>query len=374
MESMVRLGDYIEPVTRRNTELKYGVDDVMGITNTKVLMPTKARSEYADLSKFYILEPGEFIYNPRTSRNGEKVGMAYNNTDHNILFTFNNNPFRVRESKKNDLDSDYLYLFFLNPEFDRYARYNSWGSATELFTWEDMCDTLIKLPSLEEQQKIVRQYKTITDRIGVLEKINEELTELCKVQLKEYKSIVENAKSTSFIPIRDLVESNTANYSSKDKFEEIIYLDTGSITDNYVSETQIICPKKETVPSRCKRKVKSRDIIFSTVRPGNRHFGILYNPEENYIVSTGFSVLSISQDRISSEFIYMWLTSDEILSDLNEIAELSVTTYPSISNDDLMDVVIEVPDDYDFTKLNEILYSSMLTIDENSKELRRLRK
>ena len=73
-----KLGDFIELIERRNTNLEYGIDDVMGINNTKELMETKARSEYADLTKFYILEPGEFIYNPRTSRNGEKVGMAYN--------------------------------------------------------------------------------------------------------------------------------------------------------------------------------------------------------------------------------------------------------------------------------------------------------
>ena len=171
------LGSYIEQIDRRNSLLEYGVEDVMGITNTKVLMETKARPEYADLSKFYILEPGEFIYNPRTSRNGEKVGMAYNDTNHNILFTFNNIPFRIKPERRDYLDPDYLYLFFLNPEFDRYARYNSWGSATELFPWEEMCRISIPVPPISEQRKIVHDYQVITNRIELLRKMNENLEE-----------------------------------------------------------------------------------------------------------------------------------------------------------------------------------------------------
>ena len=169
------LGNYIEQIDRRNCDLIYGVDDVMGITNTKVLMETKARPEYADLSKFYILEPGEFIYNPRTSRNGEKVGMAYNNTNHNILFTFNNIPFRIKFDKTDELDADFLYLFFLNPEFDRYARYNSWGSATELFPWEEMCRMKVPVPPIEEQRQKVCEYQTVADRINLLTCIDNNL-------------------------------------------------------------------------------------------------------------------------------------------------------------------------------------------------------
>lgn len=172
------LGSYIEQIDRRNSRLEYGVEDVMGITNTKVLMETKARPEYADLSKFYILEPGEFIYNPRTSRNGEKVGMAYNDTNHNILFTFNNIPFCIKPECRDYLDPDYLYLFFLNPEFDRYARYNSWGSATELFPWEEMCRIPIPVPPISSQRKIVHDYKVVMNRIELLRKVNVNLDSL----------------------------------------------------------------------------------------------------------------------------------------------------------------------------------------------------
>jgi len=180
------LGELIEQINRRNSDLEYGVEDVMGVSNNKVLMETKASPEYADLSKFYILKPGEFVYNPRTSRNGEKVGMAYNNTDHNILFTFNNIPFRIKPECRDILDADYLYLYFLNPTFDKYARYNSWGSATELFSWEEMCRIVINLPLIDEQRRIVHDYQVITKRIIILKKLNASLVETCMNLFKKY--------------------------------------------------------------------------------------------------------------------------------------------------------------------------------------------
>ena len=169
------LGEYIEPITNRNTDLTYGEEDVRGISNTKEIMQTKARMGYTDLKNFYVIKPGEFIFNPRTSRNGEKIGVVYNNTHQTYIFSFNNIGFKIKNTALNKLFPEYLFLLFNNPEFDRYARYNSWGSATELFTWKDMCETSFNLPSLEEQKKIVREYQVIEKRLEILNKFNENL-------------------------------------------------------------------------------------------------------------------------------------------------------------------------------------------------------
>ena len=169
------LGEYIEPITNRNTDLIYSEEDVRGISNTKEIMQTKARMGYTDLKNFYVIKPGEFIFNPRTSRNGEKIGVVYNNTHQTYIFSFNNIGFKIKNTALNELFPEYLFLLFNNPEFDRYARYNSWGSATELFTWKDMCETCFNLPSLEEQKKIVREYQVIEKRLEILNKFNENL-------------------------------------------------------------------------------------------------------------------------------------------------------------------------------------------------------
>ena len=171
-----KLGEYIEVLNRRNTDLKLGLDSVRGISNTKQITETsKATVDESVISKFYVISPGEFIYNPRTTRMGDKVGLAFNNTDKPLLFTFNNLAFKIKDSAKNKLLPDYLYLFFCRSEFDRYARINSWGSATELFLFEDLCNIKFAAPDLKEQQKIVNTYNAITKRIQLKQKINENL-------------------------------------------------------------------------------------------------------------------------------------------------------------------------------------------------------
>ncbi|MBR7174150.1 MAG: restriction endonuclease subunit S [Clostridia bacterium] len=171
-----KLGNYIEKLERPNTELRYGVDDVCGITNTKQLvLGTKANLIGRTFEKFSILAPREFIYNRRTSRNGERISLGYNTTDREWILTEDYCHFRIRKDKENILDPDVLYLFFLDPEFDRYARFNSWGSATEFFNWEDMIETPIPILPINEQRKIVHDYQNFIKRIAVLQKINETL-------------------------------------------------------------------------------------------------------------------------------------------------------------------------------------------------------
>ena len=186
MKNYKKLGDYIEVLYRRNTDLKLGLDSVRGISNTKQITETsKATVDESVISKFYVINPGEFVYNPRTTRMGDKVGLAFNNTDKPLLFTFNNLAFRIKDSAKYKLLPDYLYLFFCRSEFDRYARINSWGSATELFLFEDLCNIKFAVPDLKEQKKIVNTYNAITKRIQLKQKINENLEKTAQTIYKK---------------------------------------------------------------------------------------------------------------------------------------------------------------------------------------------
>ena len=186
-----KLGNYIERLDRPNSDLQYGIDDVCGITNTKQLvLGTKANLNGRTFEKFSILKPREFIFNRRTSRNGERISLGFNTSDRNWILTEDYCHFRIRKDKEDVLDPDYLYLFFLNPEFDRYARYNSWGSATEFFNWEEIIETPISIIPISEQRKIVHDYQVITDRIELLQKMNENLEETMDVAFKKY--IVDN--------------------------------------------------------------------------------------------------------------------------------------------------------------------------------------
>ena len=183
-EPLKRLGEHIELNELRNSDLKYGVDDVRGVSNSKQFMPTKANNAGRNLERFYVISPGEFVYNSRTTRMGDKVGLGYNNTEETFLTSWNNTAFRVKKDSLNILNPAYLYLFFYRSEFDRYARFNSWGSSTELFTWADMCDVKLPIPSIEKQEAIVTIYHTLETRKRINEQLKDSIKPLCPVLMK----------------------------------------------------------------------------------------------------------------------------------------------------------------------------------------------
>ena len=148
-----KIGELIELVQEINSELKYGPDDVRGMTITKEIIPTKADVSGTDLSKFLVVHPREFIYNPRT--HGKRIGFGYNNSKENFIISWNNIAFRVKKSMENIVLADYLFLHFKRDEWDREACFQSWGSSTEVFSWESLCDMTVDLPNISVQKNIL---------------------------------------------------------------------------------------------------------------------------------------------------------------------------------------------------------------------------
>lgn len=170
--------------------------------------------------------------------------------------------------------------------------------------------------------------------------------------------------------VGDFCKDNVANLSKADKFQTIFYLDTGSITENYIDSLQELNPLIDEVPSRAKRKVQQGDIVYSTVRPNLKHYGLLHNPPHNLIVSTGFAVLHNIDISVSNEYLYMWLTNNTVLEVLQSIAENSVSTYPSLNVKDILDVEIIVPDSRTLSETNRVLHSIFEVIAENNRQIR----
>ena len=195
-----QLGQYIEMVSRTNSDLKYGIEDVRGCSNTKQMMQTRANLIGRTYEKFIVLRPQEFVFNRRTTRNGEKIGMAYNNTDREYIFTNDYVAFRVKQEYLDKLLPDYLYMFFCRYEFDRYARYKSTGSATEFFNWEDMCAVPFEIPPMDFQQLVVNAYKVLNERIETKQKINDNLV-----------ACIDTIFNEQFGNFKALAESSTAN-------------------------------------------------------------------------------------------------------------------------------------------------------------------
>ena len=190
MENLVQtmpkeeIGTYIQTIDNKNDNLKLGMDSVRGISNTKEIMPTKADVDEGVIDKFYIIEPKEFIYNPRTTRMGDKVGLAYNNTDSPLLFTFNNTAFALKPGAEKKILADYLYMFFRRSEFDRFARVNSWGSATELFLFDDLGRYKIPIPDTRIQQRIVDIFNALYRRKRIIERLERILQHACPILIR----------------------------------------------------------------------------------------------------------------------------------------------------------------------------------------------
>ena len=168
-----RLGNYIREVDVRNRNLK--VTRLLGVSISKEFMPSIANTIGTDMSSYKIVEPRQFAYGPVTSRNGNKVSIALCKDDEKAIVSQAYTIFEVKN--KQELLPEYLMMWFRRPEFDRYARFKSHGSAREIFSWEEMCDVELPIPSIEQQQKIVSEYETVTCRIRLNEQIIAKLEE-----------------------------------------------------------------------------------------------------------------------------------------------------------------------------------------------------
>lgn len=178
-----KLGEFIERIDRRNSDLKYGIDDVRGVSNTKEIQLTKADISSRSFVRFQIVQEGEFVFNRRTTRMGEKIGLGYNNIGKTFIVTEDYVVFRVTD--ESILLPDYLNIFFRRPEFDRYARWDSWGSATEFFNWEEMCDVPITIPPLPIQQKYVNVYNAMLVNQRVYESGLDDLKLTCDAYIEK---------------------------------------------------------------------------------------------------------------------------------------------------------------------------------------------
>ena len=171
----VPLGDYIEEVDERNTERKYSTEDIRGISTDKTFIATKANMDGVSVLNYKAVSPRVFAYVADTSRRGDKIALALNTSSQTYLISSIYSTFRVA----GELLPEYLYMLLSRGDFDRYARFNSWGSARETFIWEELCRVQIPLPPLEVQQSIVNLYHCIEEAKSIAREAHERLTTLC---------------------------------------------------------------------------------------------------------------------------------------------------------------------------------------------------
>ena len=181
-----RLGDLLQYEDERNTELNYGIDDVKGISIQKCFIETKADMEGVSLRPYLLVKPDSFAYVTVTSRNGEKITLAHNTTANTYIVSSSYVVFSVKE--KTILDSNYLFMYCNRHEFDRYARFNYWGSERETFDWKTMCDITIELPPIEVQKKYAEVYLSMVENQKSYEAGLEDLKLTCDGYIENLKN------------------------------------------------------------------------------------------------------------------------------------------------------------------------------------------
>lgn len=176
------LGDFIRQVDVRNTDGKE--ENLFGVSVQKMFIPSIANTVGTDFTKYKVVKRGQFTYIPDTSRRGDKIGIALlTDYDEGLV----SNIYTVFEVKdENELLPEYLMLWFSRPEFDRYARFKSHGSVREIMDWDEMCKVELPVPSIDKQRSIVKAYQTITERIELKRRINDNLAAQMRAYFKEY--------------------------------------------------------------------------------------------------------------------------------------------------------------------------------------------
>jgi len=293
-----RIGELIELTTEINSNGIYGPDDVRGMTITKQIIPTKADVTATDLHRFLVIHPKEFVFNPRT--HGKHIGFGFNDTDESFIISWNNIGFRVKKSKEKVALPEYLFLHFNRSEWDRGACFRSWGSSTEVFSWEALCEMKLQLPSLPVQQKYVDIYKAMVANQQSYERGLEDLKLVCDGYIEDLRRKMPCEKIGPY-----LIESDQRN-------------DSGLSVDF----VRGLSTSKEMIATKANMDGVGLD-GYKTVTPGQ----IAYVPDtsrrgdkislgfndtnETYIVSSIYTVFGTNAEHLIPEYLMLFFTRSE---------------------------------------------------------------
>lgn len=291
----VLLGEYIEQVDVRNTTLVYGEADVMGISIDKKFIPTKADLANVPLKNYKVVGKKCFAYSPVTSRNGERISIAFNVNEECIISSINP-TFRVKDEKQ--LDSYYLMMFFKRPEFDRYARFHSWGSARETFSWEDMCNIEIPLPGIEVQREYVAVYKAMQHNLNAMQDKLDDLKLVCDAYIEELKHKYVVQKIQSYIEKKDYRNSDNAIKVVKSVSVKKEFNDTNAKVDKTHLENYKI--------------VQPHEMSFVQTTGNEKCLCIALNSYNYPIVVTSVNeVFACNEQRLLPEFLHLFFNRPE---------------------------------------------------------------
>lgn len=279
---------------------------------------------------------------------------------------FGSTEYIVFRAKKG-VDEDFLYYLVCSSMVREPAIKSMVGSSGRQRVQTDVIKNLdIAVPAYKEQSLIGGILRNLDDKIKINNKINDNLYAQAKAIKKQW--IAKSKDRYELLPLIEVAAINPDTYSPKEAWEYVNYLDTSNITDGFIADIQHIVPSSEKLPSRARRKVAAGDVLFSTVRPNQNHFGIISDPLPNMLASTGFAAIRSKNPLVCNELIYLCLTEWDFIEKMQQLAEQSTSTFPSIKPSDLGTCQIPCPKDESSDAFTDTLKSLFALIAANFRE------
>ena len=363
MSELKKLGEYIRQVDIRNRDLS--VNRLLGLSINKCFIESIANTIGTDFKSYKVVKKDQFAYGPVTSRNGEKITIALLKEPECIISS-SYSVFEIIDISK--LLPEYLMLWFLRPEFDRYARYKSHGSVREIFDWEEMCRVELPVPPLEEQQKIVDAYNAIENRIKIKKKINEKLEATAQCL---FEDLTKNKDSFEVKTIEEISENvvcgKTPSTSVKEYWgKEIPFITIPDMHgNNFIHKTER-CLSDYGKKSQAKQTLPANSICVSCIATVGLVSLTTKESQTNQQINSIICKSDVS-------FYYVFLTLKNMTEELKRLGAGGSTTL-NISKSLFASIKLKIPSEKDMRSFDEKVSPLFYNILTNEKEIEQMYK
>lgn len=357
MNEYKRLGDYIREVNVRNRDLK--VTNLLGVSISKDFIPSIANTIGTDMETYKVVQRRQFAYGPVTSRNGDKVSIALLHEYEEAIISQAYTVFEVIDCEQ--LLPEYLMMWFCRPEFDRYARFHSHGSAREIFDWDELCDVRLPIPSIERQREIVAEYETLTRRIRLNEQIIQNLETTAQTLYRKMfvdgidkENLPEGWRMGTLSNIADITmgqspDGETYNFDK----EGIIFYQGRTDFGGRFPTARVYT----TSPTRC---AKEGDVLLSVRAP----VGDINIASHDCCIGRGLA--SLRSKYKCQSYLYYQLQN---LSSVFNISDDEGTIFGSITKEDLYSIDVIIPSEREIKEFENIVSILDVEIKFKDKEI-----
>lgn len=324
----------------------------------------------SDFPKDYILNEGDVVVTMTDlSKETDTLGYSAKIPKPNGVKYLHNQRIGLVQFKSDKINKDFIYWIMRTREYQGYIIGSASGTSIMHTAPSRIKDYSFLLPSLPEQTAIAEVLSSLDDKIDLLHRQSKTLEQLSETLFKQW-FVVEADESWETVKISEVAAINKRTISKGFPFDEIEYLDTGSITEGKIESFQKYLLKD--APSRAQRLVNENDIVYSLVRPIQRHYGLLHDVKPNTVASTGFCVISC--EKITPYFIYILLTQNETVEYLDMVAEGSTSAYPSLKPSDISSFEFQLPPKFKLDEFAEIAETNWNKIKSNTNQIQTLTK